>query len=115
VIYQGTTPLPTSPEDWATLTEDEQKAIYAQYAEVNRTPCVSPGLPLGLPENAKTVQVEDGRALVTDGPYVTVKEAVGGFIVFEADSIDAAVERASRIPAALHGGAVEVRPVERYG
>jgi hypothetical protein len=77
VIYQGTTPLPTSPEDWATLTEDEQKAIYAQYAEVNRTPGVSPGLPLGLPENAKTVQVEDGRALVTDRLYVTVKGAVG--------------------------------------
>ena len=32
LIYQGTTPLPTSPEAWATLSEDEQKAVYADYA-----------------------------------------------------------------------------------
>jgi hypothetical protein len=52
LIYQGSTPVPTLPEAWATLSEAEQKTIYADYAAVNKTPGVTPGLPLGLPEGA---------------------------------------------------------------
>jgi hypothetical protein len=52
--------------------------------------------------------------LTTDGPYVTVKEALGGFFVFEADDLDAAIELASRVPAARLGGAIEIRPSETY-
>jgi hypothetical protein len=113
LIYQGTTPLPGSPE-WERLSEDEQKRIYAEYGAVNQTPGVTPGLPLGLPENATTVRVQDGKTLTTDGPFVAVKEALGGYFVFEADDLDAAIELASRIPAARLGGAIEVRPSETY-
>jgi len=113
LIYQGTTPLPGSPE-WERLSEDEQKAIYTEYGAVNATPGVTPGLPLGLPQNATTVRVEDGKTLTTDGPFVAVKEALGGYFVFEADDLDAAIELASQIPAARLGGAIEVRPSETY-
>jgi hypothetical protein len=41
-------------------------------------------------------------------------EAVGGYLDFEAESIDSAVELAGRVPAARHGGAVEVRLAEPY-
>ena len=54
---------------------------------------------------------QDGKTLTTDGPFVAVKEALGGWLLFEADDLDAAIELASRIPAARMGGAVEVRPV----
>ena len=60
------------------------------------------------------MRVEDGRALTTDGPFVAVKEALGGWLVFEADDIDAAIELASRIPAARLGGGVEIRPVVEW-
>jgi hypothetical protein len=113
LIYQGTTPLPGSPE-WERLSEDEQKAIYADYGAVNQTPGVTPGVPLGLPENATTVRVQDGKTLTTDGPFVAVKEALGGYFLFESDDLDAAIELASRIPAARLGGAIEVRPSETY-
>jgi hypothetical protein len=113
LIYQGTTPLPGSPE-WEHLSEEEQKAIYADYGAVNQTAGVTPGLPLGLPENATTVRVQDGKTLTTDGPFVAIKEALGGYFVFEADDLDAAIELASRIPAARLGGAIEVRPSETY-
>jgi hypothetical protein len=63
------------------------------------------------PETATTVRVQDGKTLTTDGPFVGVKEALGGCFVFEADDLDAAIELASRAPAARLGGAVEVRPV----
>ena len=62
---------------------------------------------------ATTVRVQDGKTLTTDGPFVAIKEALGGYLVFEADDLDAAIELASRIPAARLGGAVEVRPIKR--
>ena len=40
------------------------------------------------------------------------KEALGGYLFFEADDLDAAIELASRIPAARLGGAIEIRPLE---
>jgi len=113
LIYQGSTPTPTS-EEWSNLSEEEQKAVYADYAALNQAPGVTPGLPLGLPEDATTVRVEGGKTLTTDGPFVDTKEAIGGYFVLEADDLDAAIELASRIPAARLGGAIEVRPVAKY-
>jgi hypothetical protein len=113
LIHQGTTPLPGSPE-WERLSEDEQKAVYSDYQAINQTPGVTPGGQMQPPETATTVRVQDGKTLTTDGPFVAVKEALGGYLFFEADDLDAAIELASRIPAARMGGAVEVRPlVER--
>ena len=114
LIHQGDAPTPRSPEDWARLSEEEQNAVYADYQAINQTPGVTPGLQLGDPETATTVRVEDGRTLTTDGPFVAVKEALGGWLVYEADDLDAALELAARIPAARLGGAVEVRPVVEW-
>jgi hypothetical protein len=55
--------------------------------------------------------VQDEKTLTTDGPFVSVKEALGGWLFFEADDLDAAIELASKVPAARMGGAVEIRPV----
>jgi hypothetical protein len=113
LIYQGTTPLPNT-DAWETLSSEEHKAIYADYAALNNDTRVTGGPPLGLPEDARTVRVDNGTTLTTDGPYVDTKGAVGGFLVLEADGIDDAVELAARIPAARHGGAIEIRPVATY-
>lgn len=111
LIHQGDAPTPRDPEAWARLSEDEQNAVYADYQAVGKTPGVESGVQLEAPETATTVRVEDGKTLTTDGPFVAVKEALGGFLTFEADDLDAAIELASRIPAARLGGAVEVRPI----
>ena len=111
LVYQGSTPLPGS-ERWQALSESEQKAIYADYAALNKTEGVAPGLPLGLPAAARTVQVHDGKTVVKDGTYQS--EGAAGYTVYEADGIDAAIALAARIPAARLGGAVEIRPVEKY-
>jgi hypothetical protein len=114
LIHQGSTPTPHDPEAWARLSADEQQAVFADYKAINETPGVTPGLGLDAPETATTVRVEDGRTLTTDGPFVELKEAVGGWLIYEADDLDAAIELAARIPAARHGGAIEVRPVVEY-
>jgi hypothetical protein len=114
LIHQGDAPTPYDADEWARLSEDEQNAVYADYQAINQTPGVSPGVQMQPPETATTVRVQDGKTLTTDGPFVAVKEALGGYLVFEADDLDAAIELASRVPAARMGGAVEVRPlVER--
>ena len=114
LIHQCDAPTPRDPEAWARVPEDEQKAVYADYQTLNQTPGVTPGVELAPPETATTVQVKDGRTLTTDGPFVETKEAIGGYLTFEADDLDAAIELAARIPAARMGGAIEVRPlVER--
>ena len=94
-----------------TAVEDEQKAVFAAYGGLNQTPGVTPGEQMDAPEAATTVRVQDGKTLTTDGPFVAVKEALGGYLFFEADDLDAAIASWARIPAASMGGAIEVRPV----
>ena len=110
LIHQGTTPTPYTPE-WAKLSQDEQNAVYGAYAALNQNPAVTAGEQMQSPETATTVRVQDGRTLTTDGPFAELKEAIGGYLFFEADDLDAAIALAATIPAASMGGAVEVRPV----
>ena len=60
---------------------------------------------------ATTVRVQDGKTLTTDGPFVELKEALGGYLFYDADDLDAAIQLATRIPAARLGGAIEIRPI----
>ena len=114
LIHQGDTPTPRDPEAWATLSQDEQNAVFADYQAINQTPGVTPGLGLAEPQTATTVRVQNGTTLTTDGPFAETKEALGGYLIFEADDLDAAIELAARIPAARLGGAIEVRPIVEW-
>jgi hypothetical protein len=96
--------------DWQSLGPEEQKLLAEAWQEINRTPGVVPGSRLQPPATATTVRVRDGEARLTDGPLADEKHAVDGYLFFEADDLDAALELAGRIPAASRGGAVEVRP-----
>jgi hypothetical protein len=108
MIYHGIMPESES------LSKEENKAVYADFNALNKMENMTPGPPLGLPENATTVRVENGSIVTTEGPYLDVEGAVGGFYVLEAEELDAAVAIAARIPPARLGGAVEVRPSAKY-
>jgi hypothetical protein len=110
MIHLGTTPTPPSAE-WDALSEEERGAVYADYQAINQTPGVTPGPRLQPPETATTVRVSDGETLTRDGSFGEPNEALGGYLVLEADDLDAAIALAARIPAARMGGAVEVRPI----
>ena len=60
------------------------------------------------------MRVENGKTLTTDGPFVDIKGAIGGYLLFEADGLAAALELATKIPAARLGSAVEVRPTRQW-
>ena len=114
MIHQGTTPTPLDPEAWATLSEAERQEIYAAYNTVNQTPGVTPGNGLQPPETATTVRVAGGKTVTTDGPFVDTKESLNGYLIYEADDLDAAIALAAQIPAARLGGAIEVRPIMEW-
>jgi hypothetical protein len=113
LIHQGDAPTPRDPEAWGKLSQEEQNRVYAAYGAINQTPGVTPGEQMQPPEAATTVRVADGETLVTDGPFAETKEALGGYLFFEADDLDAAIELAAKIPAASMGGGVEVRPIKQ--
>ena len=122
LIHQGDAPRPGREGEtndaavaaFDALSPEEQGAIWGAWQAINETAGVSPGVQLQPAETATTVRVKGGKTLTTDGPFAETKEAIGGYLLFEADDLDAAIELASRIPTAALGGAVEVRPVVEW-
>ena len=109
MIYPG-----GATDEYERLSEDEQNAIVGEYLAIGQSPAVIGGDQLQPVETATTVRVQNGQTLLTDGPFIDAKEHLGGYLVVDADDLDAALEIAARIPAARMGGAIEVRPlVER--
>ncbi len=100
--------------DPKSLGPEEHKQVSADYQAVNSTPGTTSGPPMGLPANAITVRVADGEISRQHGPYAGIDHAVGGFMIFEAESDEDAVALAARIPAARQGGAIEIRKCEVY-
>ena len=82
LIHQGDTPTPRDPEAWAKLSEDEQKAglrrLQGDQPDPGRHARASS---CDEPETATTVRVQDGKTLTTDGPFVEIKEAIGGYLL----------------------------------
>jgi hypothetical protein len=96
------------------FTDEERKALSARYWALREEPGVADGAGLQPVQTATTVRIEDDEALVTDGPFADTKEVFGGYYLFDADDLDAAIAFAKKIPAVRYGGAIEIRPVVEY-
>ena len=92
-------------------TEEERRRINAGIAEVLARPNVTGWLRLQNVEAATTVRHEQGRTLLTDGPFVDSKDFLGGFIVVETQNLDGALAVAGELQELQGAGAIEVRPV----
>ena len=62
----------------------------------------------------KEGRVVNASKVVSDGPFIEVKEIVGGFSIVQAETLDDAAELAKGCPIFLRGGSVEVRPLQGY-
>jgi hypothetical protein len=67
---------------------------------------------LGLPHQAVSVRVRDGRLSATDGPFIETKDYLTGFLMIEARDLNEAIRIAGTIPMARHG-TIEVRPARQ--
>ncbi|MBL8549617.1 MAG: YciI family protein [Hyphomonadaceae bacterium] len=99
---------------WASMTPDQaaqgMAAYFAYTEELKKAGKLVSGDELQPTSTAKTVKIDGGKRRVVDGPYVDIKEALGGYYLIEADSEAEALEWAAKCPAASHGS-VEVRPI----
>jgi hypothetical protein len=95
---------------WAELSPEQREAEMGEYIALSGADVTRGGHELDSIATATAVRVRNGETLVTDGPFAELKEALGGYYVFECDSIDEACTWAAKIPAARHG-AIEVRPI----
>jgi hypothetical protein len=101
-----------NPEAWANVTEDEIAAMHEEYMAVSAEPESYGGAQLQPGETAKTVRLNGGGFLVTDGPFAETKEVLSGFYLVDAESEERALALAKRIPTVSRmGGAIEVRPI----
>lgn len=96
------------------LSEPELEQCYEESAQLaqqlNANGQYLATAPLHPVATATSVQVRDGKRLVTDGPFAETREQLGGFFLIEAKDLDEAISIAARIPGA-RVGTIEIRPV----
>jgi hypothetical protein len=96
----------------STWTEEERAACMAE----SRALAMGMGekhlasAPLHPVATARSVRVRNGERLVTTGPFAETTEQLGGYYVIDVESIEEALDFASKIPPAKKG-TIEVRPV----
>jgi hypothetical protein len=102
------------PGDWESLPAEQRQAISAEYAtfteELRESGKLVGGDALQPISTATSIRVRDGETLTTDGPFAETKEVLGGYYLIDVETIDEALEWASKIPGAQYG-TIEVRPV----
>lgn len=95
-------------------TEAERESCYAESIrltqDLHREGKFLAASPLQPISTATSIQVRQGKRLVTDGPFTETREQLGGYFLIDAANLDEAIEVAGRIPGARKG-TVEIRPV----
>ncbi len=66
--------------------------------------------PLQSVATATSVQLRNGKRMITDGPFAETHEQLGGYYIVDVPDLDAAIEIASRIPGSKRG-TIEIRPI----
>ena len=100
--------------DEGVWTESEREACYLESAQVAQQLAAKgqylAANPLQSVTTATSVQVRNGKRLVTDGPFAETREQLGGYFLVEAKNLDEAMDIAARLPGAKKG-TVEIRPI----
>jgi hypothetical protein len=69
--------------------------------------------PLAPTSTATTLRIQDGKTMITDGPFAETKEQLAGYFILDCKDLDEALEWAAKFPMVCTGGSgsVEVRPL----
>ena len=100
--------------NWDSLSEGESGKMMQAFGEFTQSIVASGHYKGGNRQHpvssATTVRTQNGKKLVTDGPFAETKEQLGGYYLIEAADLDEATSIAARIPSAAMGS-IEVRPI----
>jgi|SRR5208283_5932365 len=107
----------TNEEAAEKMTPEQAGEVFAGHRdameETTRRGILHGAAPLEPTRTATTVRMQNGKALITDGPFAETKEQFAGYYILECKDLDEAIEWASRIPSGCGGGdgCVEIRPL----
>lgn len=109
LIYSKEAADGLTPEDGAQI----KAAHWAAIEEATRKGVLLGAEPLAPTTTATTVRVQDGKSLITDGPFAETKEQLAGYYMLDCANLDEAIEWAAKIPAGCRGGegCIEIRPM----
>jgi hypothetical protein len=98
-----------SPEEMMEVMGGHRAVI----AETTRLGILHGAEPLEPTVTATTVRSQDGKVLVTDGPFAETKEQLGGYYIIDCKDLDEAIEWGKKIPTKCRGlqGCIEIRPI----
>ena len=109
LIYGDERAREALPPEERQLLMDRAQAVMV---EANRCGVFEGADPLQPTGTATTLRTQDGKVLVTDGPFAETKEQLGGYIILDCRDLDEALEWAAKFPGTCGGiGCVEVRPI----
>ncbi len=100
LVYSTEGPDGLPPDEAARIMTGHQKVI----EEATRKGVLAGAEPLAPTSTATTVRLQDGKALVTDGPFAETKEHLAGYYIMECDNLDEAIEWAAKNPHRLPRG-----------
>lgn len=109
LVYSTEAPDGLSPEEEQRIREGHRAVM----SDAARKGVLIAAEPLASTSTATTVRIQNGKALVTDGPFAETKEHLAGYYLVECDNLDQAIEWAARIPTECQGrqGCIEIRPM----
>ena len=107
LIYQN-------PEMWKSLLQSQRQDILDRatviWTELTESGEMVNGSALGHPSTSRSIRIRNGKAVITDGPYIESREQLAGYVVVECESPERMTDIASRWPDAQYWG-VEFRPL----
>jgi hypothetical protein len=109
LVYSTEGPDGLEPEEAGRITAGHRKVM----DEAAAKGVLIAAEPLAPTSTATTVRMQNGRALVTDGPFAETKEHLAGYYIMDCENLDEAIEWAAKIPTACQGneGCIEIRPM----
>jgi len=109
LIYSKETPEGPSPEESAQIRGAHGRVMM----EATQKGALLGAEPLAPTVTATTVRMQDGKALVIDGPFAETKEQLAGYYILDCANLDEAIDWAAKIPTGCKGveGCIEIRPL----
>jgi hypothetical protein len=109
LVYSSAPPDGLTPEEHQRISNGHAKVM----EEATRKGVLIGAEPLAPVSTATTVRVQDGKLLITDGPFTETKEHLAGYYIIDCENLDEAIEWAAKIPTACSGGlgCIEIRPM----
>ena len=96
------------------MTDQERAHCYVESAQLTQDLHANgqyvSASPLHPVATATSVQVREGKRLVTDGPFAETREQLGGYYVVDANDLDEAIAIAEKVPP-VKFGTIEIRPI----